>query len=92
MIVDLYGKEWCSYCNRAKDLLTERGQEYIYHDVEKVEWELLEMKRKAPGASTVPQIFIDGEHVGGFDQLRAWYKAKDAEAAATASNDEGLTE
>lgn len=90
MIVDLYGKEWCSYCNRAKDLLTEKNQDYIYHDVEKVEWELMEMRKKTPpGTTSVPQIFIDGTYIGGYDQLRAWYKAQDVGADTEELNNNG---
>ncbi len=72
--VELYGKEWCSYCNRAKDLFAEKNQQYIYYDVEKDEWAHSEMLRKNPGAKTVPQIFIDGSLVGGYDELRKYYK------------------
>ena len=76
MRVEVYGKSWCSYCDRAKDLLASREQDYEFYDVEEDTSKYDEMMVKNPSTKTVPQIFIDGEHIGGYDQLREWYKGR----------------
>ena len=83
MIVEVFGKPSCVYCNYAKTLLEERQQEYAYIDIVANESSLKELFQRVPDAKTVPQIFIDGEHVGGFDDLREWYKIKDTETTKT---------
>ncbi len=65
----MYSKSWCPYCDRAKRLLTEKGQTWTEIDVETDAERQREMIERAGGRSTVPQIFIDGVHVGGFDDL-----------------------
>lgn len=69
--VEIYTKFACPYCVRAKMLLTSKGVEFEEFDItfggEKTE----EMKQRAPGARTVPQIFIGDHHVGGSDDLAA---------------------
>ena len=67
--VEIYTKDWCSYCARAQRLLAERGAEVVEH---KVDWggdKKAEMIQRAGGRTTVPQIFIDGRHIGGCDDL-----------------------
>lgn len=79
MNATIYSKENCPYCVRAKNLLTKLGISYDEHIIgqpgsktlaENQSWatreELLE---KAPNARTVPQIWIDGEYVGGYTEL-----------------------
>lgn len=68
--VELYTKPLCPFCDRAKHLLREKGQEYSETDVEAQPEKRDEMIRRA-GRTTLPQIFIDGVHVGGFDDLAA---------------------
>jgi thioredoxin reductase (NADPH) len=64
----LYTKSWCPYCERAKQLLSEKGQTWTEIDVEADPGQRDEMVRRA-GRKTVPQIFVGGRHVGGFDEL-----------------------
>jgi len=64
----LYSKSWCPFCDRAKHLLEEKGQRWEEVDIEADAAKRDEMIERA-GRSTVPQIFIDGVHVGGFDEL-----------------------
>jgi len=66
----MYSKSWCPFCDRAKHLLEEKGQRWEEIDVEAHAGKRDEMIERA-GRSTVPQIFIDGVHVGGFDELAA---------------------
>jgi len=71
----VYGKQTCPHCVRAKGYLEQAGIEYQYHDVVREPRSLYEMlARVKPIVGpktpiTVPQIWIDGEYVGGADQL-----------------------
>ena len=69
--VEIYSKDSCPFCRRAKRLLSARGVDYTEFDVEHDEAKLEEMLSRSKGQKTVPQIFINGEHVGGMDQLTA---------------------
>ena len=64
----LYTKSWCPYCDRAKHLLREKGQEWQEIDIEAEPARRDEMIERS-GQSTVPQIWIGEKHVGGFDDL-----------------------
>lgn len=67
--VEIYTKWGCPYCTRARALLTSKGVTYTEHDITMGGPKRAEMLARAPGASTVPQIFINGTHVGGSDDL-----------------------
>lgn len=67
--VEIYTKAWCGYCARAKRLLDEKGVAYEEYDISMGGPKREEMQSRAPGAMTVPQIFIDDKHVGGSDDL-----------------------
>lgn len=69
--VEIYSSPFCGYCARAKRLLASKGVEYIEHDVMADSSLRDEMVQRAGGRSTVPQIFIDGQHVGGSDDIHA---------------------
>jgi glutaredoxin 3 len=69
--IDIYTKFGCPYCVRAKRLLDQKGAEYTEHDITMGGPKRDEMRERAPGASTVPQIFIGDTHVGGSDDLAA---------------------
>lgn len=69
--IDIYTKFGCGYCTRAKRLLEAKGVAYVEHDVTLGGEARAEMMRRAPQARTVPQIFIDDQHVGGSDDLAA---------------------
>lgn len=69
--VEIYTKAWCGYCARAKRLLDEKGVAYEEYDISMGGPKREEMLARAPGAMTVPQIFIDDAHVGGSDDLAA---------------------
>jgi thioredoxin reductase (NADPH) len=70
----MYTKSWCPYCDRAKSLLTHKGQTWTEIDIEADPEQGEKMVRRA-GRTTVPQIFIDGAHVGGFEELAALERA-----------------
>jgi glutaredoxin 3 len=69
--VQIYTTMLCGYCSRAKKLLQERGAEFEEIDVMTDGKLRDEMRKRAGGRTSVPQIFIDDQHVGGCDDLYA---------------------
>ncbi|MCC6850502.1 MAG: glutaredoxin 3 [Deltaproteobacteria bacterium] len=69
--VTVYTTQVCPYCVQAKRLLGERAIPYDEVDVGSDPAQRDEMIARAGGRRTVPQIFIDGAHVGGYAELRA---------------------
>jgi glutaredoxin 3 len=67
--VTIYTKSWCPYCHAAKDLLTKKGAAFTEIEISGKSALQAEMMARAGGNSTVPQIFIGGQHVGGCDDL-----------------------
>ena len=67
--IEIYSKAFCGYCARAKRLLDSKGIDYEEYDITMGGPKRAEMLQRAPGRTTVPQIFIDGRHVGGSDDL-----------------------
>ena len=68
--IEMYATPFCPYCMRARDLFDRKGVDYTEIRVDRD----LEKRREMENRSqrrTVPQIFIDGRHVGGFDDLYA---------------------
>ncbi len=73
--IEIYTSPFCGYCYRAKKLLSEKGMEFIEFDVTADSSKRDEMVERAGGRTTVPQIFIDGRHVGGSDELHELERA-----------------
>ncbi len=67
--VEIYTKFGCPYCARAKHLLEDKGVDYEEYELNSTPGKREEMLQRAPGRTTVPQIFINGRHVGGSDDL-----------------------
>lgn len=65
----IYSSLTCPYCDHAKELLDQKGLAYKEVNVDQDPNYLREMVEKS-GRRTVPQIFIDDKHIGGFDDLR----------------------
>ncbi len=80
--VTVYSKYSCPYCKAAKGLLGEIGIEYQEIDVNHDRGKMEEMVARS-GRKTVPQIFFGEKHIGGFDDLVAFFKAQ-AEARRAA--------
>ena len=76
----VYSTPFCGYCAAAKRLLTAKGADYAEIDVMMDPERRQEMLAKSGGRRTVPQIFIDGRHIGGFDELNALDKAGELDA------------
>lgn len=73
--VEIYTTMLCPYCWRAKKLLEERGARIKEVDVMTDGKLRAEMRERAGGRTSVPQIFINGRHVGGCDDLYALDRA-----------------
>lgn len=69
--VEIYSSQFCGYCARAKRLLSQKGVDFVNYDVIEDPEKRTEMVARAQGRTSVPQIFIDGQHVGGCDELHA---------------------
>ncbi|MDZ3833542.1 MAG: glutaredoxin 3 [Sphingopyxis sp.] len=69
--IEIYTKFLCPYCTRAKALLDRKGAAFEEIDVTMDRAGFDSMVDRALGRRTVPQIFIDGQHIGGSDDLAA---------------------
>ncbi len=66
--IEIYTSPYCGYCHRAKALLNRKGAAFTEIDIMDDDTKRGEMMTRS-GRRTVPQIFIDGRHVGGCDDL-----------------------
>ena len=73
--IEIYSSFLCGFCARAKSLLKAKGVEFEELDVFSDPAKRSEMTERAGGRTSVPQIFIDGEHIGGCDELYALDRA-----------------
>lgn len=73
--VEIYTQWGCGYCVRAKHLLDSKGVAFEEYDVTMGGPRKEEVRQRAPSARTVPQIFIDGQGIGGCDELYALERA-----------------
>ena len=62
----------CHFCEMAKDLLKQKGIEYEERNLAK-DWKIQDLLEVAPGARSVPQIFIDDKYIGGYDNLVEYF-------------------
>ncbi len=67
--VEIYTTPYCSFCHRAKNLLRQKGVSFTEIDLLGNPGKNIEMSRRSNGERKVPQIFIDGQHVGGCNEL-----------------------
>jgi glutaredoxin 3 len=72
--IEIYTTMWCGYCARAKSLLEKKGAAYQEMDVMEDAARRAEMRERSK-RTTVPQIFINGQHIGGSDELAALEQA-----------------
>ncbi|HEX2859480.1 MAG TPA: glutaredoxin 3 [Alphaproteobacteria bacterium] len=69
--VEIYTKDYCPYCTKAKLLLQQLGADFTEIDLSVTPEKMAELLGRRPEARTVPQIFIDGTGIGGADDLYA---------------------
>jgi len=72
--VTIYTGPRCNYCEAAKRLLNRNNVPYKEIDISITEGAMDEMIKKANGKRTIPQIFFDDQHIGGYDEARALEK------------------
>jgi glutaredoxin 3 len=66
----VWSKDACPFCVQAKSLLTARGIEFEERNISQ-DWTREQLLEAVPNARTLPQIFLDDQHIGGFTDLRA---------------------
>lgn len=69
--IEIYTSPWCPFCIAAKRLLDKKGLAYNEIDVTMKSAARREMIERAGGSKKVPQIFVDGEHLGDCDDIMA---------------------
>lgn len=69
--VEIYTSPLCGYCHAAKRLLDAKEVSFVEYDVARAPDKRQEMLSRANGRHTVPQIFIGGDHIGGYDDMAA---------------------
>lgn len=69
--IEIYTTPFCPFCSRAKQLLSSKGVEYTEIDVMMSSSKRRKMSEMAGGATSVPQIFVDGKHIGDCDGIHA---------------------
>ena len=72
--ITIYTGPLCNYCDAAKRLLTRNNAPYKEINIATVDGATDEMIRKAKGKKTIPQIFFDDQHIGGYEEVRALEK------------------
>jgi glutaredoxin 3 len=71
----------CAYCAQTKALLETKGLSYVEYDVSEPE-HLADYRRRLPHARSLPQVFIDGTHIGSFEDLQLLADAGDLDRYA----------
>jgi glutaredoxin 3 len=69
--IEIYTTPFCGFCYRAKKLFADKGVPVTEYDVMMSAARRKEMRERAGGDNKVPQVFIDGRHIGGSDKLDA---------------------
>ena len=72
MNIEVIGGKSCSYCEQTKKYLTEQGLPFTYKNVHEDPEAMKELKSQ--GFRKIPQIWIDGKHIGGFTELHTFLK------------------
>lgn len=69
MSIVIWSKAGCGYCEKAKNLLNQRGLAFEERKIDGVNWTREQLLEAVPHARTVPQIFIDDKLIGGYTEL-----------------------
>jgi glutaredoxin len=73
----VWSKDYCPYCDQAKNLLKIKGIEYEERNVTGGEWTKEQLLEAVPGARTVPQVFIDGKLIGTYEHLKKYFDTQE---------------
>jgi glutaredoxin len=72
-MIEIYGTDNCTFCDKAKQLLQKYEKEYTYINVTETEDMTAAFFKKFPDVRTVPQVTLDDEfHIGGYQELEKW--------------------
>lgn len=82
--VEIYTQVFCPYCERARALLERKGVEFQEFDAPRGSQARKEAMERSGGRTTVPQIFINGQPIGGSDDLAALERAGKLDALLAA--------
>ncbi len=85
MAVEIYTWQTCPFCIRAKRLLDSKGVSYTEYSIDGDEAARAKMAARANGRRSVPQVFINDQHVGGCDDIHALDRAGELDALLAAS-------
>ena len=69
MKIEMFTGPQCSYCARAKALLEDKGLAFTERDISDPEV-MAEFRERLPRQKSIPQVFVDDAHIGGFEDLR----------------------
>ena len=72
--ITIYTGHLCNYCDAAKRLFKRNNVSYNEINIATIDGAMDEMIKKANGKRTIPQIFFDDQHIGGYDEVRALEK------------------
>ncbi|MEH2255448.1 glutaredoxin 3 [Nostoc sp.] len=84
--VEIYTWRTCPFCIRAKSLLKSKGVEFIEYSIDGDETARNKMAQRANGRRSVPQIFINDDHIGGCDDIHALDSQDKLDELLTSSN------
>lgn len=73
--IEIYTQPWCPYCERAMHILATKGVKFQEIDAPNGSAARKEARERSGGRTSVPQIFIDGTHIGGCDDMVALDRA-----------------
>lgn len=82
--IEIYTKAFCPYCSRALKLLGDKGVAFEEYDVTMGGPKKAEMVERSGGRMTMPQLFIDDRHIGGYDDMSAMDRAGKLDALLNA--------
>lgn len=71
---EVTGAQWCPHCQNAKQLLEDRGLGYVFKDIDLDPESGVKLLEE--GLKTIPQVWHDGKHIGGFTDLVEYFKTK----------------
>ena len=74
--ITMYSGPMCAFCDAAKRLLARNNLEFKEIDISSKDGLRDEMIAKANGKRTIPQIFFNSEHIGGYQDLVVWFESK----------------
>ena len=76
MTAVVWSKKDCGYCVMAKNLLKNQGVEFEERNISQGPWTREQLLEAVPHARTLPQVFLDGNLIGGYDQLKKHFESK----------------